>query len=122
MIIISILAFGFTSLNALDFFGLKHNSSLNELNIKTSAECSACKTTIEKSLKSEKGVKSASLDLSSKIVKVEYDPAVTSPQMLKTTIAGLGYDADEVKATQTHVEIEKENCCGGEQAAGGCHK
>ena len=65
--------------------------------IQTSAICGSCKARLEKALKSTDGVEEAILNLNSKKVKVKYDPAKTSPDKLREVIAGVGYDADNVK-------------------------
>ncbi len=79
-----------------------------ECQIKTSAHCGSCKTTIENGLNKVDGVKSSTLNLEDKVVTVKYDPAKTDPDKLKSEVASLGYTADVVKA--------KEGCCPGDKA------
>lgn len=79
-----------------------------ECQIKTSAHCGSCKTTIENGLNKVDGVKSSTLNLEDKIVTVKYDPSKTDPDKLKSEVASLGYTADVVKA--------KEGCCPGNKA------
>jgi copper chaperone CopZ len=55
-----------------------------------------CETTIEKELIYEKGVKSVDLDLSTNVVKVEYDERKTTPEAIKVALTKLGYHADEL--------------------------
>ncbi|SET66888.1 heavy metal translocating P-type ATPase [Oceanicella actignis] len=67
------------------------------------AHCAACIATIERGLNASPGVLSARLNLSSRRVTVEYDPARTGPQGLVEALAGLGYqarpfDADALRA------------------------
>jgi len=71
-----------------------------EIKIKTSAVCGMCKDRIEGCLAFEKGVKSATLDVETKVVTVAYNPAKTSPDQLRKTISKLGYDADTIPAGQ----------------------
>jgi len=71
------------------------------LTVKTSAVCDMCQERIEGGLAYEKGVKSATLDLETKVAEVIYNPAKTSPEKLRTVISNLGYDADSVPANQT---------------------
>ncbi len=66
--------------------------------IKTSAVCGMCKDRIESCLAFEKGVKSSSLDVETKVVTVIFNPAKTSPQQLRKTLSKLGYDADTIHA------------------------
>jgi mercuric ion binding protein len=70
------------------------------VSIKTSAVCDMCKERIEGALAFEKGVKSATLDLETKMAVVVFNPSKTTPEKLRITISKLGYDADEVPANQ----------------------
>ena len=69
-----------------------------EIKIKTSAVCGMCKTKIEHDLALEKGIKSVSLDLDTKVVTVGYDPKKTNPDQIRKEISMIGYDADNVPA------------------------
>ncbi len=79
-------------------FGQQKKS--DTLAIKTSAVCGMCKDRIEGSLTFEKGVKSSSLDVETKMVTVIFNPAKTSPEKLRTTISNLGYDADTIPSNK----------------------
>jgi mercuric ion binding protein len=70
------------------------------VSIKTSAVCDMCKERIEGALAFEKGVKSSTLDLETKLVEVVFNPAKTSPEKLRLTLSKLGYDADDVPANE----------------------
>jgi copper chaperone CopZ len=70
------------------------------VSIKTSAVCDMCKERIEGAMAFEKGVKSASLDLETKVVEIIYNSAKTSPVLLRNAISKLGYDADSIPANQ----------------------
>jgi len=72
--------------------------AVETVKIKTTAECDMCKNTIEKKLIYEKGVKSVSVDVDSRIATVEYKTAKTDVAKIREAISDLGYDADEVKA------------------------
>ena len=69
-----------------------------EVKIKTSAICEMCKARIERNLAFEKGVKEATLDVTTKVVTIKYNPAKTDVAKLKANITKTGYDADEVTA------------------------
>ena len=86
------------------------SKSKAELKIKTSAECGMCKNTIEKAMSFEKGVKSATLDLSTHELTVVYNPKKTTPEQIKQAIANAGYDADDVKANNKAYQKLPE-CC-----------
>ena len=68
------------------------------IKIKTSSQCYDCKERIEEALAFEKGVKSSTLDLETKIVTVSYKAGKTTPDKIRKAISKVGYDADEVKA------------------------
>ncbi len=82
----------------------------NYVDIKTSAQCGMCKSAIEKAVNNVDGVKSANLDLETKIVTVKYDVAKTNTDALKTAIVNIGYDADEV-AAETKAYENLHSCC-----------
>jgi copper chaperone CopZ len=80
------------------------------LEIKTSAQCEMCKEKIETRLMETKGIKSAVLDMSVKVVSVRYNTAKTDPEKIRKVITGLGYDADEMKADES-VYKTLPGCC-----------
>ncbi|HXH19194.1 MAG TPA: heavy metal-associated domain-containing protein [Chitinophagales bacterium] len=80
------------------------------IQIKTSAVCNMCKHTIETALYNVKGVKSANLDVPSKVVTVSYKPSAVTPEQLRTAITKVGYDADDVPADpQAYQKLH--GCC-----------
>ena|ERR1044072_5760895 len=78
--------------------------------IKTSAECEMCKTKVETEVGRMKGVKSATLDLSTQVLTVVYNPAKTDPAKIRTVISNIGYDADDVKANN-RAQQKLPKCC-----------
>jgi periplasmic mercuric ion binding protein len=68
--------------------------------IKTSAVCGMCKDRIESALAFEKGVKSSTLDVDTKVATIIYNPVKTSPGKLRIVLSKLGYDADTIPANQ----------------------
>jgi len=68
------------------------------ITIKTSAVCSMCKERIESQMAFEKGVKSVSLDVKSKVLTVTYKTSKTNPDKLKAAVTKIGYDADDLPA------------------------
>jgi len=80
------------------------------IQIKTSAVCNMCKHTIETALYKLKGVKSANLDVASKVVTVDYNPSKITSEQLKTAITQVGYDADEMPADPKAYE-NLHRCC-----------
>ena len=49
-------------------------AQVEKVDIKTSAICDMCKSTIERDLAFEKGVKFSNLDLDTKVITVEFNP------------------------------------------------
>ena len=71
--------------------------NLSKVEIKTSSICEHCKENIEGALSKVEGVKKSDLDLSTKIVSVEYDSTKTNPDEMREAISKTGYNADDVK-------------------------
>lgn len=86
------------------------DASVSEIKITTSAVCKSCKATIEKALRSEKGVAKSTLDVPSKVVTVIYDSKITSPEKIRLAISNAGYDADDVKANPKAYK-KLDDCC-----------
>ena len=80
------------------FNGTAQNNGTETIKIKTSAVCDMCKYTLEKAMAYEKGVKKSSLDVTSKILTVEFKPSKTNAEKIKKAITLTGYDADELVA------------------------
>ena len=80
------------------------------IEVKTSAVCGMCKSTIEKSLSKEVGVTKSKLDVKTKVISVSYDPAKTSPEKIKKAITLSGYDADNMPADSTAYS-KLHDCC-----------
>ena len=80
------------------------------IEILTSAVCGMCKDKIEISLYGLKGVKSAVLDVPSKVVTVKYKPSDVTPEQIRTAISLSGYDADGLPADPQAYE-KLHYCC-----------
>ena len=81
-----------------------------EIKIKTSATCDMCKETIEKYVAFEKGVKKVTLDVSTKVATVIYNPQKTTPEKIRLAITKSGYDADDMKADEKAYN-KLDDCC-----------
>ncbi|CAN5494288.1 hypothetical protein BH11BAC2_BH11BAC2_16900 [soil metagenome] len=92
----------------LAFSSVKAQS--DTLKVHTSAECGTCKSTIEKNLNFEKGVKRATLNVDDKIVTIIYNPEKTTPAQLRKAISDIGYDADSIPANPKAYQNLK-SCC-----------
>jgi periplasmic mercuric ion binding protein len=73
---------------------------LNTVNdtFKVFGNCDMCKNRIEGSLDKLKGVSAASWNVDTKIIKVVYDPGLTSPELIHKKIAAAGHDTEKEKA------------------------
>jgi periplasmic mercuric ion binding protein len=89
---------------------LKINAQSEEIIIQTTAQCNECKENIEKALRAEKGVRFVELDITTKTVKVVYNPKKTDPEALKKVISMVGYDADNIPADSAAV-LRLSPCC-----------
>ncbi|MHB1923045.1 MAG: heavy-metal-associated domain-containing protein [Chitinophagaceae bacterium] len=84
--------------------------SLVTLRIKSSVECQQCKRRVEDYLRGEPGIQYVLVNYYNKIITVRYYSDRTNPENIKTAIANLGYDADEVTAnTDSYNQLPP--CC-----------
>ncbi|WP_276864076.1 heavy-metal-associated domain-containing protein [Mediterranea massiliensis] len=77
-----------------------------------SMTCENCKQRIEENLAFEKGVIDLQVDLSKKLVYIEYRPEKTDPQTLRKALLKLGYAAapfSKKDKTGKHEEQEPSN-------------
>ena len=68
--------------------------------LKVQGLCEMCKDRIEKSAKSVKGVSSASWDLNTKLLHLDFDPAITSVDQIEKAVAKAGHDTENYKTDQ----------------------
>jgi len=66
---------------------------------KVYGNCGMCEKTIEASLKNVKGIEKADWNKETKMMEVTFDSEVISLKEIKQKIADVGYDTDEVRAT-----------------------
>jgi len=79
--------------------------------IKTpTVQCQECKERIENYVSREEGVTKVVVDYKRKITKVTYVTDRTNYENVKTAIANIGYDADDVKANPEAYE-KLPTCC-----------
>ncbi len=82
------------------------------------AQCAECKERIEKFMKSEEGVVKVVVDIRKKITTVTFAPDRTNIENVKTAIANLGFDADDVVAEAEQYK-RLPICCKREADGGG---
>ncbi len=66
---------------------------------KVYGNCGMCEKTIEASLKNVKGIEKADWNKETKMMEVTFDLELISLKEIKQKIADVGYDTDEVRAT-----------------------
>ena len=85
-------------------------ATTSEVKIKTSAVCEMCKSRIEKGLSKVAGIAKSDLEVKTKMVTVNYDPAKITPDDIRAAITKLGYDADDKQASKTAYD-KLPKCC-----------
>ena len=76
---------------------------------KVYGNCEMCKNRIEKAAKG-KGIKSAIWDVDTKLLSLDYDPSITSPEKVQERIADAGHDT-QLKKAKDLVYNELPDCC-----------
>lgn len=69
-------------------------AQVEKVEIKTSAICGMCKNAIERDLAFEKGIKTADLDLETKVVTIEFNAKKTDTDKIRKRITKVGYNAE----------------------------
>ena len=94
--------------------GVGLSSQAQDKNAKASIEvdgvCMMCKFRIEKAAVKTKGVKSANWNMETHILDLIFDEGKTDLTTIKTNLAAVGHDTDEVKATIEAYE-SVDDCC-----------
>lgn len=96
--------------------------SVQTVTIKTpTVQCDMCKKRIEEYMIRETGVQKVAVDYKRKTAKVTYVTDRTNVENIKTAIANMGYDADDVTANEeSYKELPK--CCKKSADGGGMKK
>ena len=68
--------------------------------------CSSCSAHVEKTLSELQGMKSASVNLATRMALVEYDDALLTPEQMKTAVNGIGFDL-VIEQDRSVEEIER---------------
>ncbi len=71
--------------------------------------CAVCASTVESTLKSVNGVKSASVNFATKTVQINYNSNVVSPINLKKAVIEFGYNLIIEPNSENTIEIEQNN-------------
>ncbi|RPE09084.1 copper chaperone [Chitinophaga lutea] len=81
-------------------------------------QCNMCKDAIQRYFLREEGVKSMVVDVKKKEATVKYYTDRTNIENIKTSIANVGYDADEVTANEDSYKALPK-CCQKPEDGGG---
>jgi P-type Cu2+ transporter len=91
-------------------------SQINNLSRKTypvlHMTCASCAISVESILKPQNGVIDAAVNFATATVNIEYNPAITSPEVLRQTVQSIGYDLmidESVDKDEKIEDIHKEN-------------
>ena len=87
------------AVSAVSFGQVKKAVQTVTINTPT-VQCESCKKRIENYISREEGVNKVVCDYKRKTVKVTYVTDRTNVENLKTAIANLGYDADDITANE----------------------
>lgn len=73
-------------------------------------QCGMCKETIETKMKKVKGVQSIVVDVDDLSATVEYDSDILTLAKIEKSIADIGYDANETRASR-RAQRKLDKCC-----------
>lgn len=86
------------SLMLHDELSNNEQTTIKVAKITTTSQCEMCKARIEKAVNKLSGIKSAVLDVPTKVLTVKYDENDLTLEKIRKTVSKTGYDADSVKA------------------------
>lgn len=103
-------------------FAQVKKKALETVTLKTpTVQCQMCKDRIERFMMREEGVTKSVVDFKRKTTKVTYWTDRTNIENVKTAIANVGYDAEDVTAnTESYNKLPK--CCKKPEDGGGMPK
>jgi copper chaperone CopZ len=115
-----VLILALTAIGSTSFSQVK--KAVQTVTIKTpTVQCEMCKKKIEQFLLRESGVQKATVDYKRKQTKVTFVADRTNIENIKTAIANVGYDADDVTANEeSYKDLPK--CCKKPEDGGGMPK
>lgn len=88
----------------------ENDAEIKTYELKVFGNCSMCKDRIEKAVKSLYGIKSASWDMKTKILTIDYYPDNTVIEKVHKEVAKVGHDTEKEKASDD-VYNELPACC-----------
>ncbi len=88
----------------------ENTQSLTRISFEVSGNCEMCKDRIEKAAKSVKGVNTASWDIATKEVAIEFNNTISHLDAIQKAIAAAGHDNGKYKA-DNEVYKKLPECC-----------
>lgn len=93
-----LLSLVFVFLAGAQSFGQVKKGTVNAVIQTPTVQCEQCKKRIEDDLKRVDGILKVQVDFKKKVTKVSFVTDRTNIEYIKTAIANVGYDADDVAA------------------------
>ena len=117
-LILALAIFGVASIG----FGQAKKKAIQTVTIQTpTVQCDMCKKRIEEYMIREEGVQKVNVDYKKKVTKVTFVSDRTNIENVKTAIANVGYDADDIKANEESYN-KLPLCCKKPEDGGGMKK
>jgi len=115
-----LLFVAFAGIGTISFAQVK--KAVQTVTIKTpTVQCESCKKRIEDNLIRQEGITKVNVDYKKKVTKVTFVTDRTNIENIKTEIANIGYDADDVGANaESYERLPK--CCKKTEDGGGQEK
>jgi periplasmic mercuric ion binding protein len=109
LIVLAAMMFGFATLGFSQAAPKKKGVQTVTINT-PSVQCGMCKKRIESYMMREEGIQKIDVNYKTKKTKVTYVAERTNIENVKTAIANVGYDADDITANEdSYKELPK--CC-----------
>lgn len=115
LLALTAILIGFVSVG----FAQSKAKAVQTVTIKTpTVQCESCKKRIENYMVREEGIQKINVDYKKKVTKVTFVADRTNVENIKTAIANVGYDADDVTAnTESYQKLP--SCCKKTEDGGG---
>jgi mercuric ion binding protein len=118
LLVLAIMICGITTMG----FSQVKKKGIQTVTISTpTVQCEMCKNRIEKYMIREEGVQKVNVDYKHKKTKVTYVAERTNIENIKTAIANVGYDADDITANEESYQ-KLPSCCKKPEDGGGKDK
>ncbi len=107
LVVLTLMVFGFSDAA----FSQTAKKGIQTVTISTpTVQCEMCKKRIESYMIREEGVQKVDVNYKNKKTKVTYLAERTNIENIKTAIANVGYDADDITANEESYD-KLPNCC-----------